>query len=210
MPRQEIFVRIRTSLALAALIGGAVTAPAAAQATWTITAELAMFDVSGAADGSVEEDAVTIGADRATMLGVRLERAGPRIGVGLALRHATPAFALSGPATTISDTEVGFSFYEIAPEVSVRLAGGPGGPTLRVGGGPVVDIWDWAVSETHVRLGARGGLGLDLPLGRRFSAVISGAAAVSGSIFDEEEVEPDFERTSVVRTEVGIGLRYRL
>jgi hypothetical protein len=74
----------------------------------------------------------------------------------------------------------------------------------------VLDVWTWTLGDTRARLGARGGIGVDLPIGSRTAATIGAAATLTGSMFSSEDIEPDFEPRSALRTEVGLGLRYRL
>lgn len=177
---------------------------------WHLTADVAVSHVGGGALGVSEGDEVTLRPHRPTVYGVRIERLGRRVGLGLAVRYAAPAFALDGTSLSVIDHDAGFSLIELAPELSLRLAGTSSGVTLRGRAGPVVDIWSWDVTENVARLGGRGGLGLDVPLGSRFAAAINGAVVVSGSMFAAEDVAPDFEPRTSIRTELGLGLRYAL
>ena len=190
----------------------ALPAGVAAQAPgWHVAAEVATSSVTGGARSTaVDDDPISLRPHTAATYGVRLERLGARFGFGLAVRYSRPALAFEGPETGIIDRASGFSLYEFAPEVSLRLAGRGVGPALRLRAGPVVDVWSWKVTDSHTRLGGRAALGLDLPIGRRTAATIGGAATYSGSMFSEGDVAPDFETRAVVRSEVAIGLRYAL
>ena len=204
---------------LSSRIAGAVLAclavspsAAAAQApAWQVGAEVAVSHLSGGARGTADGDEVTVRPYRPTLYGLRVERIGDRVGYGLALRYARPALAFGDADVTLVDSELAFTLYELAPEVSLRIMGGDDtGPSLRGTLGPVLDIWTWSVTDTEARLGARAGVGAVLPIGRRLAATIGAAATLSGSMFAAADLGEDFERESAVRTEVGLGVRYRL
>lgn len=197
--------------ALAVLAIGAVPAAAGAQApSWRITAEVSTSRTSGGAEGVVDGDDIVIGPHDPTIYGIRMERQGERLGLGLGVRYAAPAFSFRGPSTTILDEALDFTLVEVAPELSMRLAGTDGGAALRASAGPVVDIWSWTVADAQVRLGARAGLRLDMPLGRGVGAIVGAALAATGSMFTEADVGPDLTPKTVWRREVGVGLRYAL
>lgn len=188
----------------------AVPAVASAQAPgWHVDTEVAASRMAGGAR-EPGGDQVLLRPHRPLLVGVRLQRVHERIGYGIAVRYARPGLAFDGPEVSIVDRENTFKLIEIAPEVSLRIIGEASGPGLRARVGPVVDVWRWTAGETQTRLGVRGGLGLDLPVGRRIAVTIGGAATISGSMFEESEIEPDFEPKSSIRTEVGLGLRYAL
>ena len=128
----------------------------------------------------------------------------------VAIRYSRSALAFDAPDASIVDHENSFRLVEIAPEVSLRIAGQASGPGVRARVGPVIDVWSWKLTDTYTRLGARGGLGVDLSVGRRVAITVGGAATLTGSMFSEADVGPDFEVKPAVRTEVGIGLRYAL
>jgi hypothetical protein len=147
---------------------------------------------------------------RPVTFGLRLQRVGQRVGYGVAVRYARPGLAFDGPEASIVDRANTFRLIEVAPEISLRISGAAAGPAVRLRLGPVVDVWSWELTDTYTRLGARGGVGVDLPVGRRVALTIGMAATVSGSMFSEADIAPDFEPRSSVRTEVGLGLRYAL
>jgi hypothetical protein len=200
------------TIAGAVLAGFAVSPPVAAQATvWQVGADVAVSHLSGGARGTSAGEEVTVRPYRPTLYGLRAERMGERVGYGLALRYANPAMAFGDADVTIVDSDLAFTLYEIAPEVLYRIAGSDGaGPSLRGTVGPVLDIWTWSVTDTETRLGARAGVGAVLPIGRRLAATIGAAATLSGSMFAEADLGDEFERESVVRTEIGLGVQYRL
>lgn len=188
----------------------AVPAALAQTARWHITAEVATSRLGGGATGTVEGDEVTAGPHDPTLYGIRLERLGRRIGLGLSVRYSKPGFAFGDADVTILDSELGFRLVELAPEASLHIAGTATGAALRARLGPVLDIWSWDLADSQTRLGARFGLGADLPIGGRFAAALSTGVTLTGSMLSQADVGSDFEMRSVVRTEVGVGLRYSL
>lgn len=203
---------------LGSTIAGAVLAclamspsAAAAQAAWQVGADVAVSHLSGGARGMSNGAEVTARPYRPTLYGLRVERIGERVGYGLALRYAKPAMAFGDADVTLVDSDLAFTLYELAPEVSLRIVGSDdAGPSLRGTLGPVLDLWTWSVTDTEARLGARAGVGAVLPIGRRLAATIAAAATLSGSMFAEADLGEEFERESAVRTEIGLGVRYRL
>ena len=181
------------------------------QATrWHLDAELATAHAAGGATGLIDEEETTVGAGRAFSFGVRVEQQSGRVGYGLAFRHSRPPFTLRTDDVTISDDELGFNFYQIAPELTLQLVVDDGGRSVQARIGPVIDMWRWEVTEGRTRLGARGGLLVALPVGSGFAATIGSAITLSGSPFEAEDLGSEFERDLLVRTELGVGLRYTL
>lgn len=178
---------------------------------WHLHGEVAASHVTEAARSApLADEEITLRPYRPTTYGIRLERWGDGVGVGIALRYARPPLAFDGPQVGIIDRASAFTLYEVAPEVSMRVAGTAAGPSVRARVGPVVDVWSWALGGTRARLGARGAIGVDLPIGGRVAATIGAAATLTESMFSGEDVEPEFEPRAALRTEVGLGLRYRL
>lgn len=197
--------KLRVVWLLAVLAGP--TSVAAQTPGWHLSAEAAASHLGGGAEGMSDGDEITLRPHRPTLYAIRVERIGNRFGYGVALRYARPALGFEGTDVSIIDRGLPLTLYEVAPEVSVRVAGAAAGASLRARVGPVLDIWTWSAMDTQTRLGARAGLGLDLPLGRRFAATVGGAATLTGSMF-AEDVAPEFEPRSAFRTEVGLGVRY--
>ena len=74
---------------------------------------------------------------------------------------------------------------------------------------PAVDVWEIeGVSRT--RVGARGGIALEWPLGGRFTGSLRATGVVSPSVINTGETPGGVERSSTRRGGVSIGVGYRL
>jgi hypothetical protein len=101
--------------------------------------------------------------------------------------------------------------YGIAPEISYRVSRlGPEG-VIRAFAGPLIEVWKLPDIGSHWRVGLAGSLGLDVPLGGRWSgAARLGAAVTPSSPFGREDLEPPLEPRALWRREVSATLQYRL
>ncbi len=86
------------------------------------------------------------------------------------------------------------------------LAVGEG--SISVLAGPTFDVWH-ADDKWRPRLGAQARLALTAPVGSLLLENYLGYS-LSGSPFDDDEVPPGFERTTLKAISVGIELRWRL
>jgi MoxR-like ATPase len=99
--------------------------------------------------------------------------------------------------------------WEIAPQLSLRLARFGVGVDVRLEAGPAVQLWDVA-GVGRTRVAARAAAALEWPLAQALSGSLRVSGLVSGSVFDAGETPPDVERRATRRLGVAVGARYRL
>jgi hypothetical protein len=151
---------------------------------------------------------------RPTTFGAGLERQSGRYAFGLQVHYFQSSLGLEGPELVISAEGV-FETVSISPEAVVRIATLGPGNELRLHAGPVFEVWDIVDNGTRTRLGGQGAVSLDVPLGVRFSGVVAAGVAVTPSPYDEGELDlgagaPTYERKTLWRRRLGLGLRYQL
>jgi hypothetical protein len=142
-------------------------------------------------------------------LGVGIERQKPGLGWGIRLQYASAGLALEGE-DAVAAVKGALDIYGIAPELSVPLKTLPGGLQLRLSGGPLVEFWEVGAEHSHARVGAQVGIGLQLPLGGRFLAGLTGSGAVSPSPFDAGDLGTEYEPRTLWRRGLSANLYYRL
>jgi len=174
-------------------------------AQWGLSAEIGVARFGGTGRDS---SGARVGPYRPTTFAVRAERTLGSSRVSLAVMYAR-----TGIAGEQGDVAVVFydaaSLVEFAPELSIRLARFGAGLAARVEGGPAVDVWEIeGVSRT--RVGARGGIALEWPLGGRFTGSLRATGVVSPSVINTGETPGGVERSSTRRGGVSIGVGYRL
>jgi len=197
------------SHALAALVLCFLAAsPAMLRAQWTLSGGIAAPRFFGGAEES--STGSSLSPYRPTVFGIRLERSGQHVGMAMRVYYASSSLALEAD-DAVSAVKDALSVYGAEPEVSVRLTRVGQDGTLRLYGGPLLELWDLAGSVTRARLGLGAALGLELPLGGRWSGALrAGAAVTPSSPFTEEDLEPAFEPRTLWRRELEGSLRYRL
>lgn len=178
---------------------------------WGLSADVALTRFWGGSHpvgSATPADATPARPYRPTSVGIRLDRelGGARVAVGL--RYAGAGLGIEGSDLSVVAKGV-FDWVEVAPELGVRIASAQGNSVF-VFGGPVVDLWKPRDTTTRTRLGGRAGLELNVPFSSRVSALVRASAAVTGSIFEPDEVPPGFERGAMSRCSVGLGLRLGL
>jgi hypothetical protein len=151
---------------------------------------------------------------RPTTFGLGLERQGPRYGFGLQVHYFEAGLALVGPDVVVSAAGA-FKAVSISPEALIYLATVGAGNRLRVHAGPVFDVWNITDSGTRTRVGARGAVSFDVPLGERFSGLVLAGAAITPSPYEDGELDlgegaPTYERRALWRRSFGVGFNYRL
>jgi hypothetical protein len=99
-----------------------------------------------------------------------------------------------------------FDWIEIAPEIGFKIASLRRN-SLHLFGGPVADIWHPRDTPSRTRLGGRAGLELGIPVGTRISALVRASAAMTGSVFESDEVVSGYERRTMPRATLGLGVR---
>jgi len=178
-----------------------------ATAQWTLTSEVGSPRFWG---GSHEESGGrSFRPYRPTIAGLGLERSGRSIGVAIHGYYASASLALEG-ADAVVAVKNALDLYGVAMEVSGRVASVGTASHLMLYAGPLVEVWSLAEETSHVRAGFAAAIGLQVPIGKRWSAAVRAGAAVSGSPFAAEDLDAGFVPRSLWRREVSGRLRYRL
>lgn len=186
-----------------------IPAAAAAQnGEWSLMAEAGWAGTSG-----VSRDMASGAAFRPAnglVLGLGVRRHAGLLAFGLLLRTQGSDLAIADSQVTIITSDLGFKRYEIAPELGVRLVRLSRFATVGLAGGPVVDLWRVTDSKSRTRLGGRAALTLESTVAEGVSGVIRAEGAVTGSMFDEGELPPEFDRRRAVRGVVTVGVSVSL
>lgn len=183
----------------------------AQQSRWGLSADVALNRFWGASHsvGSVSPiDNAPARPYRPTAVGIRIDRelSGARIALGL--RYAGAGLGVEGADLSVV-AKGAFDWFEIAPELGIKLASVQGN-SIYLFGGPVADLWKPRDTPSRTRIGGRAGLELNVPFSPRVSALVRASAAVTGSVFEADEVPLGYERRAMSRGSVGLGLRVGL
>ena len=180
-------------------------APRPGSAQWGIAAEIGVARFGGS---SRDTSGTTVGPYRPTTFELRLDRGFGPARVAVALMYAKPGIA--GEQAGVALVQYGIaSFWEIAPQLSLRLARFGVGVDLRLEAGPAVQLWQLA-GESRNRVAARTAAALEWPLTRAFTGSLRVSGILSGSVFDAGDTPAGVERRATRRVGVAVGLRYRL
>jgi hypothetical protein len=100
------------------------------------------------------------------------------------------------------------TLWEIAPEVSLRVARFGAGVEARIAAGPALDLWDFD-GEQRNRVGGRAAAIVEWPLARAFTGSLRVSGVVSESVFDAADAPSGVERHTTRRFGVALALRYQ-
>src|SRR5207302_9492163 len=129
---EALMRRLPGTLALLGLTLGA--SPAAAQ--WGVSAESGVARFGGT---SRDSSGATVGPYRPTTFGLHLDRGSGRVRVGVGVLYAKTGLAAEGRGVAVVQNDIG-SLWEIAPELSLRVARFGTGIDARVRAGPTIDF----------------------------------------------------------------------
>jgi len=195
-------MRTRVTTCVAVVLA---VAPRPASAQWGIAAEIGVARFGGS---SRDTSGTTVGPYRPTTFELRLDRGFGPARVAVALMYAKPGIA--GEQAGVALVQYGIaSFWEIAPQLSLRLARFGVGVDVRLEAGPAVQLWQLA-GESRNRVAARTAAALEWPLARAFTGSLRVSGILSGSVFDAGDTPAGVERRATRRVGVAVGLRYRL
>jgi hypothetical protein len=127
----------------------------------------------------------------------------------MVLRTARSDLTIADGEVTITTSDLRFTLYELAPELGTRLIRLSRYADIRLAAGPVIDFWRVTGSDSRVRVGGRAALTLESPVADGVSGVVRAEGAVTGSMFDEGELPPEFNQRRTHRFLISLGLRYR-
>jgi hypothetical protein len=184
---------------------GLTLGPPPAAAQWSVSLELGVARFGGTSRDSA---GATVGPYRPTTYGLRLDRTMGRARVAVGVLHATTGLVAEGQGVAVVQYGIG-SLWEIAPEVSLRVARFGTGVEARVEAGPAIDLWNFD-GEQRNRVGGRAAAVVEWPLARALMGSLRVSGVLSGSVFDAADAPSGVERRATRRFGVAVGLRYRL
>jgi len=193
--------RMSGTLALLLLTPGRL--PAAVQ--WGVSVELGVARFGGT---SRDSSGATVGPYRPTTFGLRLDRSLGRARVAVDILHAKTGLAADGQGVAVVQYAIG-SLWEIAPEMSLRVARFGMGVDVRVEAGPAIDFWNFD-GERRNRVGGRAAAVVEWPLARALTGSLRMNGVLSRSVFDAADTPSGVERRATRRFGVAVGLRYQL
>ena len=192
------------TLVVTCLAAGLV-APSTVSAQWGMAAEIGVARFGGS---SRDTSGTTVGPYRPTTFELRLDRGLGPARVAVAVLRARTGIAGERPGLAVVQYDIA-SLWEIAPQVSFRLARFGVGVDVRLEAGPAVQRWD-VDGASRTRVAARAAAALEWPLARALSGSLRVSGLVSGSVFDAAETPAGVERRATRRLGVAVGLRFRL
>src|SRR5437870_8166000 len=192
------------TLAAVCLVAGWVV-PGTISAQWGIAAEIGIARFGGS---SRDTSGTTVGPYRPTTVELRLDRGVGSARVALALLYAKTGIAGEQPGLAVVQYDLA-SLWEVAPQVSFRLARFGAGVDVRLEAGPAVQLWT-VDGDSRTRGAAQTPAAPDWPLARALHGSPRVSRVLSGSIFNADEPPPEVERRATRRLGVAVGLRYRL
>lgn len=100
---------------------------------------------------------------------------------------------------------------ELVPRLGIRLTGRPGAGTLRLLGGPSVQVWSVTGEDSRVTVALGADLAAEAPLGSRLQLVVRGGVTAGPSYLAIENTDGGIiEGTGVTRWQGGAGVRWLL
>jgi hypothetical protein len=199
----------RSGLLVCILACGAAGPAAPAAAQWSVAIDAAATVFSGASRDTTLAEPTGFHPHRPTLFAGRVDRRVGRLGVGLAVGVAGADLIEEGPDAGAVVKHI-LDLVEVAPEVSLLVAATPAGAALRVHAGPLVDVWSPDGGDDRTRVGGHAAASLEWPIAGRLAGVVRAGAAVTGSLFNADELPPGFVRRAMWRRTVSLGARYRL
>src|SRR2546430_3544211 len=194
---------MRTLVAAYLVAGFFVPATVAAQ--WGIAAEIGVARFGGS---SRDTSGTTVGPYRPTTVELRLDRGLRSARVAIAVLYAKTGIAGEQPGLAVVQYDIA-SLWEVAPQLSFRLAGFGVGVDVRLEAGPALQLWDLD-GESRTRVGGRAATVLEWPLARALTGSLRLSGALSRSVFDAADTPSGVERRATRRFGVAVGLRYQL
>ena len=196
---------MRTLAGVLAVMALATAPGRGLRAQWGIAADVGVARFGGS---SRDTSGTTVGPYRPTTFEVRVDRQLDATRVAIALMYAHTGIAGERGGLAVVQYDVA-SLWEIAPEVSLRVARFGTGVEARVAAGPAIDFWNFD-GEQRTRVGGRAAAIVEWPLARALKGSLRVSGAVSESVFDAADAPSGVERRATRRLGVALGLRYQL
>jgi hypothetical protein len=145
---------------------------------------------------------------RPTTFSAAVERRSGLLGAALRLRYTDASMALEGSDAVVAVKGV-FTVISVAPEISYGVFTLAQNQVV-LHAGPVLEHWSLIDEDSRFRVGAQGAVCLNIPLGGRIAMALLADAAVIGSPFERDELDPSYDLRALWRRGFAAGLRYRL
>lgn len=195
------------SLALVSLLFGFGGTNLNAQAQWGLGLEFGMARYSGHAK-SVGITPETSGRPAPSQTwGLRVDRTAGRLRFSLGVLMAAGGVEFENEDAAAQAKGV-LDLLEVSPEIAFVIFQREA--AVRLHAGAVIDRWSPDGDEDRTSAGGLGGLSVELPFSSRIGVQVRWDIALTGSVFDEDDLPPEFERENGVRQRLVVGARYRI
>jgi hypothetical protein len=177
----------------------------AGQTLWRLSLERAASTYSAAAHDTSAEP-IKLLSWHPTIYTIRLDRDRGRAGVGLAVSYSHAPFGAHSDdlVLLLGDYD---RLVEFAPEFHYQVARSPSQAAFRVHLGPVIDVWTPSGAETRTRIGASGGLSLELTVTAEWSVGVRTDLTVTGSsLTSDEESDAVIRESTMRRGRLALGI----
>src|SRR5256884_1026689 len=172
------------TLVAACLVAGFVV-PDKVSAQWGIAAEIGVARFRGS---SRDTSGTTVGPYRPTTVELRLDRGLGAARVALALLYAKTGIAGEQPGLAVVQYDLA-SLWEVAPQVSFRLARFGAGVDVRLEAGPAVPLWT-VDGDSRTRVAAQTAAAPGWPPARALTRSPRVSGVLGGSLFNADEPPP--------------------
>jgi hypothetical protein len=187
---------------------GILAAPLSAQQHWGIAVELGKASFNGHGSATATSPETTGHPSPTTIWGLRVSRTGPKVEFSLGVLFANTGVLFESEDAAVESRGL-LELLEVSPQVSFVLLR-PREVALRIHLGAVLDHWSPEGANTRTLFGGLGALSLDLPFSSRFGAGLRWETVLTGSVFEENELPPEFSLKSGWSERWVLGVRYTL
>ena len=195
-------------LTLVSVLAGLGTSALHAQARWGIGIEHGMASFSGHAEAPDIIPETSGHPSSAHTWGLRVDRTGRKAGFSVRLLVAVTGVEFENDDVSAEAKNV-LDLFELSPQISY-LVFQPREAAVRLHAGLVIDRWSPDGDNARTSTGGLGGVSIDVPFSSRVGVQLRWEAAVTASVFDEDDLPPGFTRKSGWSQRYAIGLRYGL
>jgi hypothetical protein len=193
-------------IAVAGVFLFAASRPAPAQ--WGVTVNLQRTGFGGTSfDTSTGGTEASFRPGNTPAVTLRVDRRFGRVSLGLGVRYSRSAIVLDGQDVFVGVHDE-LTTIEAAPEVRVRLLRTRLGASVHGFGGPVIGAWRVRNQDTRGVVGVVAGVAGEFPLLRKLALEVRVGGGLTGSLFRQGELPPEYEPRAMRRGEIGLGLRY--
>jgi len=200
-------VRIARLLLFPGLLGG-FAAPLFAQQHWGIAVELGKASFNGHSSTTATSPETTGHPSPTTTWGLRASRTGPKVGFSLGVLFTNTGVQFESEEAAVESRGL-LGLLEVSPQVTFVLLR-PREVAVRIHLGAVLDHWSPEGADTRTSLGGLGALSLDIPFSSRFGAEVRWETILTESVFQEDELPPEFSLKSGWSERWVFGVRYGL